>query len=468
MKQYISEDFLLSNSTAKKLYFEVLRDVPVFDYHCHISAKKVYENKIFSDISELWLKDDHYKWRAMRNCGIQEKYITGDKTSNYEKFKAWAKVLPLCIGNVIYTWSQLELTRSFGINEILDEKTSDKLWNQINDMLLENEYTPRSLLKRANVAFLNTTDDPLDSLVYHEYLLNDNSFTIKILPTWRPDKILDIEQKEYDAYVSELGKISSIKIDSFDALKKALKVRMDYFADKGCVSADHSLKYIPFRQVSDSCLEEIFNKRMSGDAVSMDEEDSYKTELMTYFAREYSQRGWIMQLHIGAMRNNNRRMYEKLGPNSGFDSINDLQIATFLSKFMDRLDYIDELPRTIIFALNPKDYYVIGSIIGNYQTDEIPGKIQFGAAWWFNDHIDGIRKQIKDLANIDVLSNCIGMVTDSRCFLTLFSRPELYRRILCDVLGKWVESGLYPKDMERLIGIVRDISFNNAKVYFGQ
>lgn len=468
MKQCISENFLLSNPTAKTLYFEGLRDVPVFDYHCHISAKEVYENKMFSDIGELWLKDDHYKWRAMRNCGVQEKYITGDKTSNYEKFKEWSKVLPQCIGNVINTWSQLELARGFGINEILDEKTSDKLWFQINDMLLNNEYTPRNMLKRANIAFLNTTDDPLCSLIYHEYLLNDDSFTVKILPTWRPDKFLDIGEKEYCAYISELGKISSIKIDSFDTLKKALKVRMDYFADRGCVSADHSLEYIPFRQISNSQLEEIFNKRMSGDAVNNDEEESYKTELMIYFAREYSQRGWVMELHIGAMRNNNRRMYEKLGPNSGFDSINDLQIAASFSKFMDSLDYTDELPKTIIFALNPKDYYVIGSMIGNYQTDEIPGKIQFGAAWWFNDHIDGIRKQIKDLADTAILSNCIGMVTDSRCFLTSFSRHELYRRILCDVLGEWVESGLYPNDMERLIGIVRDISFNNAKVYFGQ
>ena len=468
MKQLISKNFLLSNPTAQTLYSEALGDFPIFDYHCHIPAKEVYENKRYSDISELWLRDDHYKWRAMRSCGIQEKYITGCQTSNFEKFKAWSSVLPQCIGNVLYNWSQMELIRSFGIYEILDENSADQLWEVINDRLLDDKYTPRNLLLRANVAFLNTTDDPSDTLEYHRRLAQDDSFPVRVMPTWRPDKVMDIEQEGYAAYIKGLGKAGCVDINSFDTLKKALLNRMDHFEGMGCVSADHSLNYIPFCPVLSARMDEIMDKRMSGEILTRGEEDSYKTELMTFFAREYAKRGWVMELHIGALRNNNKRMYEKLGPNSGFDSIDDLPISAPLSRFLDGLDYTNELPRTVLFALNPKDYYVIGSMIGNYQTDEIPGKIQFGTAWWFNDHIDGIRKQIRDLANIAVLNNYIGMVTDSRCILSVFSRHELFRRILCDVIGGWVENGFYTNDMERLIGIVRNISFNNAKLYFGQ
>lgn len=464
MKNFMDKDFLLSTPTAKRL-FDDCRDEPIFDWHCHLSPKEIYENKTPRDITELWLAGDHYKWRAMRGAGISEKYITGD-ASPCEKFKAWAKCMPSLIGNPLYHWTHLELQRYFGIYEPLSEKTADGIWEKANSMISAGGFTPRELIAKSNVVCVCTTDDPADDLMYHKLIAEDKSFTTKVIPAFRPDKALAAEAPAFVPWLKSLEKQYGKEIDTYTELKTALLTRIELFASLGCRATDHAFTPVPYRRADENELNAIFAKAKKGEPLSFDEAEAYKTELFRFFAKEYARRGWAMEMHIGPMRNNNTRMFASLGPDAGFDSISDDQCACKLSRLLDSLDEEGLLPKTILFTLNPKDNFVLGSMLGNFQTDEAKSKIQFGSAWWFNDNIDGMRAQLAALGNLGVLAAFVGMVTDSRSFLS-YPRHEYFRRILCDMLGNFVENGEYPDDRETLASIVKDISFRNAKEYFG-
>lgn len=465
MKKFMDEDFLLNNDTAKKLYAEAAQE-PIFDYHCHLSPKEIYEDKPFEDITQLWLGGDHYKWRAMRNCGVDEKYITGD-ADRHEKFLAWAGALPLCVGNPVYHWTHLELRRFFGIDRTLSPDSAEEIWNAANAKIHGGDFTPRRLIVNSNVAALCTTDDPADSLAYHRLLAKDESFKVTVLPAFRPDKALNPNAAGFPEYIEKLGAAAGIKISSFDSMKAAMTQRVEYFCSLGCVASDHSFMSVPYRRADEAKVDAAFKKALAGGRLDAQEEEEYRTELMLHLAGEYHRRGIAMELHIGAMRNNNARMFAKLGPDTGFDSIYDGQVAEPLSRLMDAMDSCGELPKTILFAMNPKDNYIMASMTGNFQSSEAPGKIQFGSAWWMNDHIGGMRRQITDLAQLGSLGRFIGMVTDSRSFLS-YPRHEYFRRILCGLIGDMVENGEYPADMKTLSEIVRGISYRNAAAYFSK
>ena len=464
MKKFMDADFLLSTDTAKKLFTEA-NDEPIFDWHCHLSPKEIYENKTPRDIAELWLSGDHYKWRGMRGVGIDEEFITGSK-SPYEKFKAWASAMPNFIGNPLYHWTHLELQRYFGIYETLNEKTADEIWEKANKMISLGGFTPRELIEKSNVYCVCTTDDPADTLEYHALLKEDTSFKCKVLPAFRPDKALAIEAPAYLPWLQSLRKVSGKEILTYKELKEVLLERIELFAKMGCRATDHAFTPVPYVRMDDTEIEKVFSKAINGEALTAYEAEGYKTELFRFLAKEYYKRGWGMEIHIGPMRNNNKRMFERLGPDTGFDSIADCEIAHNLSRLLDSLDCENSLPRTVLFTLNPKDNYVLGTMLGNFQSSEAASKIQFGTAWWFNDNIDGMREQIKALGNLGVLSKFIGMVTDSRSFLS-YPRHEYFRRIVCEFIGNLVENGEYPDDMEFLGNAVRDIAFRNARTYFG-
>lgn len=464
MKQFMDKDFLLYNDTAKKLFHESAADMPIFDWHCHLSPKEIYENKQPADITELWLAGDHYKWRAMRSFGIDEKYITGDGSS-YEKFKAWAKAMPYCIGNPLYHWTHLELQRYFGIYEPLSEKTADKIWEEANAKIAAGGFTPRQLIESSNVTYVCTTDDAADTLEYHKLIKEDKSFKCKVLPAFRPDKALSIDLATYLPWLASLENVSGEKIDSYKKLTEVLKTRIAFFAEMGCRASDHGFLYVPYKRATEDELEAIFAKAVNKEELGEYEIDQYKTELFRFFAKEYARLGWGCEIHIGPMRNNNTKMFNAIGPDTGFDSIGDRNIAEDLSRMLDSLAVEDSLPKTILFCLNPKDNYVLGSMLGNFQNSEAASKIQFGSGWWFNDNIDGMREQMKALSNLGVLGKFVGMVTDSRSFLS-YPRHEYFRRILCGLVGDMVENGLYPYTDE-LEQIIKDISYNNAVNYFG-
>lgn len=464
MKKFMDKDFLLSTETAKKLY-AACENTPIFDWHCHLSPKEIYENKEPADIAYLWLAGDHYKWRGMRSCGISEEYITGDK-SPYEKFKAWAEAVPNFIGNPLYHWTHLELQRYFGIYETLSPATCDKIWEETNAKIKAGGYTPRELIEKSNVACVCTTDDAADTLEYHKLLAEDKSFKCKVLPAFRPDKALGIELPGYNDWVKALENVMNKKVESFTELKAALLSRIEFFAEMGCRASDHAFTYVPYKRADEAELNRIFKKRLSGEALTKDETDAYKTELMLFLANEYAKLQWGMEIHIGAMRNNNTAMFKKLGPDTGYDSVADYEIAVNLSRLLDAMNSEYQLPKTVLFTLNPKDNYVLGTMLGNFQSDEAASKIQFGSAWWFNDNYDGMRQQMQALMNLGVISKFVGMITDSRSFLS-YPRHEYFRRILCELLGDLVEEGKYPDDIEFLSKVVQDISFNNAAKYFG-
>lgn len=463
MKKFMDKDFLLSTPCAEKL-FDMCRDEPIFDWHCHLSPKEIYENKTPESIAELWLAGDHYKWRAMRSIGISEKYITGDSTP-YEKFKAWSSCMPYLIGNPLYHWTHLELQRYFGITEPLSKDSCDRIWNEANEKIKKGGFTPRELITRSNVVCVATTDDPADSLEYHKLLAEDDSFKCKVIPAFRPDKALGIELPSFLPWLESFEKCIGRSCETYSDLISAMKERIDFFDTMGCRASDHALAYIPYERADEYELNAIFIKAVNGVTLSPVEVDKYKTELLRFFAGEYHKKGWAMEIHIGAMRNNNKKMFNKLGPDTGYDSIDDLCIAQGLSRFLDSLENENSLPKTILFTLNPKDNYVLGTMLGNFQSDEAESKIQFGSAWWFNDNIDGMKAQMQALMNLGVISKFVGMVTDSRSFLS-YPRHEYFRRILCDLLGNLVESGQYPADYEVLSEIVKGVSFENAKKYF--
>ncbi len=464
MKKFMDKDFLLTTETAKKLY-AACENTPVFDWHCHLQPKEIYENKEPSDIAELWLSGDHYKWRGMRSCGISEEYITGDK-SHYEKFKAWASAMPNLIGNPLYHWTHLELQRYFDIYEPLSPATCDDIWERANAKIKAGGFTPRQLIEKSNVAFVCTTDDAADTLEYHKLLAEDKSFKCKVLPAFRPDKALGIELPGYNEWVVALEKVIGRRVESFTELKKALLERIEFFAEMGCRASDHAFTYVPYNRAGEEELNAIFSRQLKGEALSKDEIDKYKTELMLFLAGEYNRLGWGMEIHIGAMRNNNGIMFKKLGPDTGYDSVADYEIAVSLSRLLDAMLCGAGLPKTVLFTLNPKDNYVLGTMLGNFQSDEAESKIQFGSAWWFNDNYDGMRTQMQTLMNLGVISKFVGMITDSRSFLS-YPRHEYFRRILCELLGDLVEEGKYPADIDFLSKVVQDISYNNAVKYFG-
>ena len=464
MKKFMGKDFLLSTETAKKLY-AACENTPIFDWHCHLQPKEIYENKEPADIAYLWLAGDHYKWRGMRSCGISEEYITGDK-SPYEKFKAWAHAMPNLIGNPLYHWTHLELQRYFDIYEPLSPATCDEIWEKANAKIKAGGFTPRELIEKSNVAFVCTTDDAADTLEYHKLLAEDKSFKCKVLPAFRPDKALGIELDGYNDWVKALENVYGKAVPSFTELKTALLSRIEFFAEMGCRASDHAFTYVPYKRADEDELNVIFSKRLSGECLSTEEIDKYKTELILFLANEYAKLGWGMEIHIGAMRNNNGVMFKKLGPDTGYDSVADYEIAVNLSRLLDAMNTEYRLPKTVLFTLNPKDNYVLGTMLGNFQSDEAESKIQFGSAWWFNDNYDGMRTQMQTLMNLGVISKFVGMITDSRSFLS-YPRHEYFRRILCELLGDLVEEGKYPDDIEFLSKVVQDISFNNAVKYFG-
>lgn len=464
MKKFMDEDFLLSTPTAKKLFAEAAKE-PIFDWHCHLSPKEIYENKTPRDIAELWLAGDHYKWRGMRGVGIDEAYITGDKTP-YEKFKAWSSAMPHFIGNPLFHWTHLELQRYFGIYDILGEDTCDEIWNKANEMIAKGGFTPRELIEKSNVYCVCTTDDPADTLEYHALIAQDKSFKCKVLPAFRPDKALAIKAPTFLPWLSALENVSGKKIETYACLKEVLLDRIALFEKMGCRATDHAFAPVPYTRMEDSEIETVFKKVLNGEEISDREAEGYTTELFRFLAKQYSKRNWGMEIHIGAMRNNNTKMFNTLGPDTGYDSIADNEVAFKLSRLLDSLEVENALPRTVLFTLNPKDNYVLGSMLGNFQSAQAASKIQFGTAWWFNDNIDGMREQIKALGNLGVLSKFIGMVTDSRSFLS-YPRHEYFRRIVCEFIGNLVENGEYPDNMQFLTQAVKDISFNNAKEYFG-
>ncbi|MBE6064481.1 glucuronate isomerase [Clostridium cochlearium] len=464
MKRFLDEDFMLHNEYGRILYEKYAKNMPIFDFHCHLEAKEIWENKKFNNITEVWLGGDHYKWRVMRANGVPENKITGN-ASDYEKFLEWAKVVPLLIGNPLYHWTHLELNRFFGIKDNLNENTAEEIWNKTNKLLKQDDFTARSLIERSNVYAVCTTNDPADTLEYHIKIKEEGKMNTKIVPAMRPDKALQVEAKDFSKYINELSKVSEVDIKSFSDLKKALSKRIKFFDEQGCGACDHAFNYIPYNRASEREVDAIFKKGINGEYIFKDEEDKYKTELMIFLAQEYHKYNWVMELHIGALRNNNNRMFKRLGSDTGYDSVNDYNYAPQLGALLSHMDEYGNLPRTVLFTLNPKDNYVLSTMTGCFQGEEYGiSKIQFGTAWWFVDHKDGIIRQMRDLAATGVISKFIGMLTDSRSFLS-YPRHEYFRRILCNLLGEYVELGEYPWDEDILGNIVEDICFNNAKEY---
>lgn len=465
MKAFMDQDFLLSTDTAKRLYHDYAEKMPIIDYHCHINPQEIAQDRSFDNITQIWLGGDHYKWRQMRSNGVEEAYITGDATDR-EKFQKWAETLEKAIGNPLYHWSHLELQRYFDCNTPLTGRTAEEIWNLCNEKLHDPALSVRGIIKQSNVRLICTTDDPIDSLEWHKKIAEDKTFDVRVLPAWRPDKAMNLEKPDYPNYISKLEAASGISIHSFEDLKKALRSRLAFFDSMGCKVSDHGLNYVMYQPAPEEEIEAIFTKRLSGIMPSPDEELKFKTAFMIFAGREYHRLGWVMQLHYGAKRDNNRKMYQKLGPDTGYDCINTYGPSAQLADFLNALSETDELPKTILYSLNPGDNAAIGTIIGCFQDSGAVGKIQHGSAWWFADNKTGMIEQMTSLANLGLLSNFVGMLTDSRSFLS-YTRHEYFRRILCDLIGSWVENGEYPCDFEVLGKIVQDISYNNAARYFG-
>ncbi len=467
MKAFMDRDFLLDSSVAKELYekYADMEKIPVLDYHCHINPREIYEDRRFKNITEVWLGGDHYKWRQMRTNGVEEKYITGDAPDR-EKFGKWAETLPGLIGNPLYHWSHLELKYYFGYEGNLNPDTAEEVWNLCNEKLSEDDFTVRNLIRRSNVRLICTTDDPVDSLEWHEKIKEDKSFDVQVLPAWRPDKINNIEKPEFREYIARLSEVSGVEIKDMESLKEAIEKRLDHFEDHGCRVSDHALPYVMYVPAGEEETEKILEKALKGEAVSNEESLKYKTAMMLFLAGEYSKRDWVMQLHYGCKRDNNTLMYEKLGPDTGFDCILNGAPSSELADFLNALSAKDSIPKTIIYSLNPNDDQAIGSVIGCFQGGGVRSRIQQGSAWWFNDHFIGMTNQMKSLANLSVLGNFIGMLTDSRSFLS-YTRHDYFRRILCALVGGWVERGEYPYDEKLLMNIIKGISYNNAVEYFG-
>lgn len=471
MKEFLDKDFMLSNDSAKRLYHDVASKLPIIDYHCHIDPKEIYEDKHFLNITEITLgaggsfKGDHYKWRYMRTAGVPEEYITGTRPDE-ERFEKWITALSTAIGNPLYHWSHLELKNYFGFKGHVTPNNAKEVYKLCNDVIKNENLTARAFIKNSNVEVICTTDDPVDDLKYHKLLAEEKEFGSRVLPTFRPDRAREINKEDFPDYLRLLSEVSGVKIDSYDKLKEALSNRIDYFEKAGCRVSDHGVDYVSYSDYNDSEVDEILKKRLSGQPVTEEEYRKYSAALMVFLGESYSKKGWAMQLHYGVKRNNNERYFKMIGADSGHDSIASSAPIGELADYLDALDKKDALPKTIIYSLNPIDNAAIGTIIGCFQDTKIPGKIQHGSAWWFNDHNRGMRDQMESLGNLGSLRYFVGMLTDSRSFLS-YARHEYFRRIVCDYIGCLVENGLYPDDRELLEEIVTGICYKNAKTYFG-
>lgn len=470
MKRFMGKNFLLNSETAKILYHNYAAKLPIIDYHCHVSPMEIANDKIYQNITELWLGGDHYKWRAMRSCGVDEELITGS-ASDYDKFKAYASIMPKLIGNPLYHWSHLELRRYFGYKGVLNEESCDEVWTLCNEKLALPEFSVRNIIKKSDVEILCTTDDPIDSLEFHKKIAKDETFDVRVLPAFRPDKGINCDRKGYGEYIAKLGEITKIEITDIKKLKKAYIKRLDFFANNGCVTADHGIdECIPFMMPHyPEQTDEIFKKAILSDGadLTLDEINIFKTEMLSFFAGEYHKRSWIMQIHFGVLRNVNGQMFDKLGPDTGFDVIGGKTSVTELAKLLDLFQNGGHMPRMILYSINPVDNAGIGALIGAFQKSDGSGgpSLQHGSAWWFNDNLNGMAEQMTQLANLSAFGNFIGMLTDSRSFIS-YTRHEYFRRILCNLIGDWVEEGQFPDDIETLAKLVMDISYNNTKNYF--
>ncbi len=466
MRGFLNNDFLLSTKTAKRLYHEFAEAVPVIDYHCHIDPAEIADDRRYASITDVWLGQDHYKWRAMRCCGVPERLITGDGDP-YEKFEAWAKTMPSLAGNPLYHWTHLELKRYFNIDEPLTGKSAARIYSACNEALARPGMTVRGIIKKSNVCLICTTDDPADSLDSHVRIAADPAAPAKVLPAFRPDKAMGVHKPGFAAYVEKLGKACGLAIGGYQDLLRALRLRLDFFQRNGCLVSDHALDACVYEEATEAELDGILEKGLAGEAVGPREAEAFQTGILRFLAGEYAGRGWAMQLHFGCIRDNSSVMYKKLGPDSGFDAIDDTPNARKLSALLNALERDGSLPNTVLYSLNPADNAVIAALAGCFQTDgPCASRVQMGSAWWFNDHKAGMEKHLTDLANLGALGAFIGMLTDSRSFLS-YSRHEYFRRILCDFLGNLVENGEYPNHMEALGTIVRNICYDNAVRFFG-
>lgn len=461
--KFIKDNFLLHNTYAEELYKKFAEQQPIIDYHCHLSPKEIAEDRVFENITQVWIAGDHYKWRAMRTLGIDEKYITGN-ASDKEKFLAWAKTVPHTLRNPLYHWTHLELKRYFGINELLNEDSAERIYEEVNKQLQQPENSVRGLLKKMNVETVCTTEDPTDTLKYHQQL-KESDFEIKVSTAFRPDKSILIDAEGYNDYLNTLEKVAQTTIATYQDLKEALTKRIQQFYDHGCKLCDHGLNYISAEDFTESQINSIFNKKRTGEEISDLEAEKFKSAILLFLGETYHEFGWVQQFHLGALRNNNKRMLKQLGPDTGWDSIGDYSQAENLSKFLDALDGKDKLTKTILYNLNPSYNEVFATMIGNFNDGSIKGKVQLGSGWWFLDQKDGITKQLNALSNMGLVSCFIGMLTDSRSFLS-FPRHEYFRRVLCNLFGEEMANGELPDDLDLVGKTIADISYHNAKAYF--
>ena len=464
MRPFMDEDFLLTTPAARTLYHQYAKSQPIIDYHCHVSPKEIYEDRHFENISQVWLSGDHYKWRLMRSNGVDEHYITSGAT-DWEKFRTFAETLPKAIGNPMYHWCHLELQRYFGYDGVLSGGTAQEVWDLCAEKLARPDMGVRGLIRMSNVAFVGTTDDPCDSLEWHKKLAEDAAFSTKVCPSFRPDPALNIHKPGFADYMKKLGEAAGMEIRSIADVRSALTARIGYFDAHGCRASDHGLDYMMYREITDEQADNLFAKVMAGGIPTKEEAEGWQTALLLHCAREYLRVGWAMQLHFSCVRNPNSRMLARLGPDTGFDCMAAADNCAAAYHLMDALERDGQLPRIILYSLNPADNAWLDTLIGAFQGPEVPGKLQHGAAWWFNDSMHGMREHMTSLASLSLLGNFVGMLTDSRSFLS-YTRHEYFRRILCDLLGGWVEQGHYPDDPALVGGIVEDICYRNAKRYF--
>lgn len=462
MKAFMDQDFLLSTETAKKLYHEVAEQLPIIDYHCHINPQEIAEDRKFDNISQVWLGGDHYKWRLMRACGVPEEKVTGS-ASDREKFRAFAATMPQIIGNPVYHWSHLELQRGFGITEPLTPDNADEIYDKCNEML--QQYSARQLMEKFNVKAICTTDDPIDDLHWHDAIAADPTMSIKVLPAFRPDKGVNIEKPGFDAYIQKLSAVVGRELTSAEDVAAALVERIDYFNSKGCLCADHGLDYCMYAEPDSAAANEAFAQAMAGQKPAKPLADAYKTLVTIACAKRYSELNWVMQIHFGCLRDNNKPQFAALGPDTGYDAVNSQSGVENLAPLLNAFVENSGLPKMILYSLNPVDNTAIATIMACFQGGGVAGKMQQGSAWWFNDNRPGMREQLTALASNGALGQFVGMLTDSRSFLS-YTRHEYFRRILCELLGEWVESGQYPNDEKQLKKLVADLSFNNTNNFF--
>ena len=464
MKNFMDKDFVLKNQTAVTLYENYAKDMPIFDFHCHLPVEEIYNDRKFGSITECWLGGDHYKWRLMREMGIDESYMTGDK-DDYEKFLKYAEVIPYAIGNPILHWTHMELKRYFGIDEVLSPKTAKEIFDKCNEKL--QTLTARKMITMSGVKKLFTTDDPIDDLHYHKLLKDDKTFDVEVYPAFRPDKAINIELPTYVPYIGKLAEAAGTEINGIDSLCDALTSRIEYFDSVGCVCSDHALDVVMFMPADRDTVDGIVKKALAGENLTREEIEQYKGYILVHLGKQYARLHWVQQYHIGALRNNSRRYMSMLGPDTGFDAIEDQTFAKKLALLLDTLDSTDELPKTILYCLNPRDNEVLAAMINCFQHAGVVGKMQFGSAWWFNDQKDGKERQLMALSQLGLVSKFVGMLTDSRSFLS-YTRHDYFRRILCNMFGTLIEEGEYPDDVEFAGQIVKDICYNNAVNYFAK